>query len=117
MYTINFRHDLNLLDIAWSSQFTPEAVADYARDLNAQFLREGFKTGYLLRIDMSASAVQPQDALPAFREHLGDFPKAERIAIVIASTIGKLQVQRVMTQPYLRIFESADESLKWLLKG
>lgn len=114
MYRIEFREDLNLLDIAWSATFTPAAVVDYARELKAHFVREGFRPGYKLRIDMRRSAVQPQDALPVFAECFADFPKASRIAIVTPSTLAGMQVKRVMTQPYLRVFKNADESLAWL---
>ena len=56
MYHIEFRHDLNLLDIKWSKLFTAQEVAAYARECKARFLAEGFKPGYLLRMDMSASS-------------------------------------------------------------
>ncbi|MFD1107434.1 hypothetical protein [Sphingobium olei] len=72
MYQIHFRHDINLLDIAWHGLFDPETVASYAREVKARFVQERFLPGYLLRMDMSRSAVQPQDAVAAFREHLGE---------------------------------------------
>ncbi|WHO37825.1 STAS/SEC14 domain-containing protein [Sphingobium sp. AP49] len=115
MYRIDFRHDLNLLDISWSQLFTAEAVARYGEECKARFRAEGFAPGYLLRMDMRASAVQPQEAVQAFRTHLGDFPKARRIAIVTASAIARLQVKREMRQPYLQIFDDADAALAWLL--
>ncbi|WP_416464472.1 STAS/SEC14 domain-containing protein [Sphingomonas sp. VDB2] len=116
MYDINFRHDINLLDISWHGLFSGEAVAAYAREVRARFVTEGFSPGYRLRMDMRRSAVQPQDAVAAFREHLGEglFPRASRIAIVTPSAIAKLQVRREMTQSYLRIFADADEALVWL---
>lgn len=119
MYDINFRHDINLLDIAWHGQFTGEGVAAYAREVKARFVAEGFAPGYLLRMDMSGSAVQPQEAVAAFREHLGDglFPRASRIAIVTPSIIATMQVRREMTQDYMRIFTQAEEALGWLLES
>lgn len=118
MYRIQFRHDVNMLDIAWNGLFTHDAVIAYARDVKARFIEEGFQPGYRLRMDMSESAVQPQDALLAFRDNLGEglFPRASRIAIVTRSAIARLQVKREMTQPYLRIFESADEAFIWLME-
>ena len=116
MYVIRILHDLNLLDIEWHGQFTAEAVAAYASDVRARFASAGLAPGYRLRIDMSRSAVQTQDALPAFRAVFHDFPKASRIAIVTRSAITRLQVQREMTQSYLRIFDNAPESLGWLLE-
>ncbi|MFT3966483.1 MAG: STAS/SEC14 domain-containing protein [Sphingobium sp.] len=116
MYNYTFRHDINLLDIAWQGSFSPDEVRSYARGLLARFEEEGFKPGYLLRMDMSESATQPKEALPIFREEFRDFPKARRIAIITPSAITRLQVKRIMTQPYLRIFPSADEGLAWLLE-
>ncbi|MEC3911660.1 STAS/SEC14 domain-containing protein [Sphingobium sp. CR2-8] len=118
MYDIEFRHDINLLDIRWHGLFSSDGVAAYAREVKARFVLEGFAPGYLLRMDMTDSAVQPQDALAAFREHLGEgkFPRASRIAIITPSAIAKLQVRREMTQEYLRIFASAQELLAWLLE-
>jgi hypothetical protein len=118
MYEIRFRHDINLLDIAWHGLFDGATVAAYARECKARFAAEGFRPGYLLRMDMSGSAVQPQAALAAFREHLGEgrFPRASRIAIVTPSAIAKLQVRREMTQSYLRIFDMPEPALDWLLE-
>lgn len=52
MYVIDFRHDLNLLDIKWIGTFTDDAIAEYAQRLKQQFADQGFQPGYLLRIDM-----------------------------------------------------------------
>jgi hypothetical protein len=114
MYTIAFRHDLNLLDIRWQGQFTPEAVDAYAHELTGRFVREGFRPGYRLRMDMTDSAVQPVVAATLINRRLGDFPAASRIAIVTRSAIARLQVRRFMTQPYLRIFDEAATAFDWL---
>jgi hypothetical protein len=114
MYTIAFRHDLNLLDIHWTGQFTPATVDAYARELRARFAREGFRPGYRLRMDMTGSAVQPVVAATLINQRLRDFPRADRIAIVTRSAIARMQVRRFMTQPYLRIFDDAAAALDWL---
>jgi hypothetical protein len=113
-YSINFRHDIGLMDVAWHRYFSAEDVGPYADACKARFAAEGFRPGYLLRMDMSESAVQPQDALAMFRTHFDGFPRARRIAVVTASAIARLQVRREMTQPYMRIFGTADEALQWL---
>jgi len=117
MYAIRFRHDLNLLDIRWTGQFTPDAVDAYARELVARFVREGFRPGYRLRMDMTDSAVQPVAAATLINRRLGDFPRADRIAIVTRSAIARLQVRRFMTQSYLRIFDDAALALDWLTEA
>ncbi|WP_313535135.1 STAS/SEC14 domain-containing protein [Sphingomonas sp.] len=115
MYTIRFQPERSLLDIAWHRIFLPDQVPDYARQCLQQFLAQGLKPGYLLRMDMRESAVQPRDTLDSFSSSFRDFPKASRIAVITASALQRMQVLRVMTQPYLRVFDDADSGLDWLL--
>ena len=117
MYTIDLRTDANLVDIRWSGLFTPDTIAAYARELEHRFVAAGFRPGYRLRIDMSAASVQPRDAAAGIHARLSGFPKASRIAIVTASAITRLQVQRLMHQPYLRVFTDADAALAWLMEA
>ncbi|RVT94366.1 STAS/SEC14 domain-containing protein [Sphingomonas crocodyli] len=114
MYEVSFRHDINLLDIAWHGLFDADGVAAYTRDVKSRFLFEGFRPGYLLRMDMRESAVQTREALIAFRQEMADFPKARKIAVITNSAIAKLQIQREMPQPYLRIFTTPFEAMAWL---
>ncbi len=115
MYSIVFRHELNLIDIRWSGLFDQPSVDAYADELVRRFREEGFAPGYRLRMDMSATSVQPVDAAQAINRRLGAFHRASRIAIVTTSAITRLQVRRFMNQPYLRIFKSADAALDWLV--
>ena len=113
MYEIEFRHDINLLDISWTGLFTPESVKAYAESLTDQFRWSGFRPGYKLRIDMSRSAIQTQDSLAAFRAQFAGFPQASRIAIITPSALARLQVRREMKQSYLRLYDSAKPALDW----
>ena len=115
MYAIDFSSDLNLIDIRWTGLFDQPTVDAYARELIRRFREEGFRPGYRLRMDMSGTSVQPVDAAQAINRRLGTFPRASRIAIVASSAITRMQVRRFMTQPYLRIFNSADDALAWLV--
>lgn len=117
MYTIRFQPEYGLLDIAWHHIFLPEQVPDYAHQCLQQFLAQGLKPGYLLRIDMRESAVQPRDTLDSFARSFRDFPKASRIAVITTRALQRMQVLRVMTQPYLRVFDDADAGLAWLLEA
>lgn len=117
MYSIVFRHDLNLVDIRWTGLFDQPSVDAYADELIRRFREEGFRTGYRLRMDMSGTSVQPVDAAQAINHRLGAFHRASRIAIVATSAITRLQVRRFMTQDYLRIFDSADAALDWLVSA
>lgn len=115
-YSIDFRSDIALMDVVWHRFFAAMDVADYAVACRRGFEQAGFRPGYVLRMDIRGSAVQPQDALAMFRTHFAGFPAARRIAVVTSGMIARMQVQREMTQPYMRIFADADVALQWLLE-
>lgn len=115
MYSIAFRPDLNLVDIRWNGLFDQPSIDAYADELIRRFRAEGFAPGYRLRMDMIGTSVQPVDAAQAINRRLGSFHRASRIAIVTASAITRLQVRRFMAQPHLRIFDTADAALDWLV--
>jgi len=117
MYAMTFDHQRNLIDVAWKGLFSPEQVADYARACRERFRAEGFAPGYKLRMDMSESAIQTQDAVLAFREAFRGFPPASRIAIVTPSAIARMQVRREMKQPYLQVFDAPEPALDWLTEA
>jgi hypothetical protein len=115
MYAIAFDHALNLVAIRWTGLFDEPTVDAYADELLRRFRTEGFRPGYRLSMDMSGCTVQPATAAAAIHARLGTFPRASRIAIVTASAITRMQVRRFMTQPYLRIFDSAVDARRWLV--
>lgn len=114
-YSIAFHPELDLCDIHWTRLFTPDMAELYATDLTGRFVAAGFSPGYRLRIAMSACLVQPRDAALAINTRLSDFPKASRIAVVVGSTLQRMQVRRFMSQPYLQIFDDRNASYRWLL--
>lgn len=116
MYAIHFRHDLNLLDVRWTGLFTPQVALRFAHEVVDGYRRSGFQTGYRLRIDMSAILVHPHDGIMTLHETLRDFPRASRIAMVTRSAIGRQQIRRLMSQPYMRIFDDADAAFAWLIE-
>jgi hypothetical protein len=114
MYDVSLDPDTHLLAIRWHRIFTPAEVATYTQDVMRRFLAARFRPGYRLLIDMSACGPQPQDTLAAFVRHMGPFPKASRIAIVAAGAVARAQVRRVMTQPYLQLFDDPAAARTWV---
>jgi hypothetical protein len=115
MYSARFCHETRLLDIRWHGAFRAEEVARYAIELKQQFVREGFRPGYNLRIDMRDCDLQTTAALEAFRHYFAGFPKARRIAVLVSDDGTRQQVTEEMRQSYLRIFQDEAESLHWVL--
>lgn len=114
MYDVSFDHDTQLLAIRWHRIFTPDEVVLYTRDVMRQFLAARFRPGYRLMIDMSACGPQPQETLAALAQHMAPFPKANRIAVVALGAVLRGQVRRVMTQPYMRLFDDAASARGWV---
>lgn len=115
MYTIHYRPEINLLDITWSALFTPEGMSEYAKDCRACWRREGFQSGYLLRIVLRDDLPLPQGTLAVLAGAFIDFPEAGRIAMVTRSAISRLQIKRAMMVPHMRIFDTPEAALDWLV--
>ncbi len=115
MYDVSMDTDAHLLVIRWHRIFTPAEVAPYTQDVMRRFLAARFRPGYRLLIDMSACGPQPQDTLAAFVRHMSPFPKASRIAIVAAGAVARAQVRRVMTQPYMQLFDDPASARTWAI--
>lgn len=115
MYTLDYDRPKNLLDISWSGLFTPEDMARYAADCRGCWKRERLADGYRLRIILSDGQPLPQETLAVLADAFTDFPTSGRTAMVTTSAIARLQIRRTMMVPHMRIFDTADEALAWLM--
>ena len=115
MYSIAFRHDLNLLDITWNGLMTETVARAYVEEGKVGFRRSGFKPGYRFRLDMSPVHVQPPASVELIVNGLCDVPRASRIAVVTTSTITRLQIRRLLPRPYLAFFDTGQAALAWLV--
>lgn len=117
MYTIQYRRDVDLLDITWAGLFTPEDMNRYAEECRACWRREGFREGYRLRIVLSDDQPLPQGTLAVLADAFTDFPASCRTAMVTASAIAKMQIRRTMMVPHMEIFDTPEAALKWLMEA
>jgi len=115
MYRITARPESNLIEIELGGLMTTDEVAAYIAELRRAFAAGRFRAGYLILIDVDACTIQSQEMIAAMREHMGTMPKARRIAMVTGSSLARMQVRRLMTQSYARIFENGEAAREWLL--
>lgn len=115
MYTIQYRRDINLLDIAWSGLFTPDDMAKYAEDCRACWTREHLEDGYRLRIILSDGKPLPKETLPVLADAFTDFPVSSRTAMVTTSAVARMQIRRTMMVPRMQIFDTPEAALEWLM--
>lgn len=114
MYSIDVSASKNLIDVTLAGFLSVEEVQCYGADLTAAFRQHQMKPGYRMRIDTSGCSAQLQEVLGAFQQHVATFPKASRIAVVNNGALTGMQLKRVLSQPYMRIFAAPDEALAWL---
>lgn len=115
MYSIVFRPELNLLDIAWTGLMTETMARAYVEEGQARFRRSGFRAGYRFRLDLSQVHVPPPASVELILAGLSDVPRAGRIAVVTTSTITRLQTRRMLPRPYVAVFDTAEGALAWLV--
>lgn len=115
MYAIRYTRELDLLDITWPGLFTPAGMAKYAEDCWACWKREQFQPGYRLRICLEDGQPLPQATLKVLAGAFANFPKSGRTAMVAGGAIARLQIRRAMMEPHMRIFETGEAALEWLL--
>jgi len=115
MYSIAFRHDLNLLDVAWTGLMTEAAACAYVEEGRARFRQSGFKAGYRFRLDLTPVHVHPPASVERIMTGLSDIPRASRIAVVTTSTITRLQIRRLLPRPYMSFFDTPEAGLTWLV--
>ena len=115
LYAIEYKRDLDLLDISWSGLFSPDGVAQYAADCRLCLQRERFQEGFLLRILMRDGQPLTQDALQMMKTVFSDYPKPRRIAMITRGAISRLQLKRALMVPNMQVFDNPDLALVWLL--
>ncbi len=115
IYTIDIRRDMGLLDIRFAGVFDLAMADAYCVDVERAFAASGLRPGYLFRMDFGAPVAQPLVVAKRLNERLANFPKARRIGIVAPSAIAKMQIRRLMPQPYLKMFDDRESALAWLL--
>lgn len=114
MYRIATERDRRLMNVRWNRIFAPEDVSGYSQDYIRRFLDAGFGSGYRLLLDISPCGAQPQATLAALLDHMQLIPKASRIAVVVVIPLARAQIRRVMTQPYMRMFDELSPARAWI---
>lgn len=88
----------------------------FAATLISEIRRHGAGRKFDVLGDASAFAVQTSAVTTAFEEVMMTkvFPYVDRLALVVASALNKLQVERARAGDKMRVFTSETEAMKWL---
>jgi hypothetical protein len=117
MYRIAVDARRGLVEVVLSGMLSLDETATYINDLRRSFVVNKLQPNYAMVIDVSACNIQAQDMIKAMGEHMAAMPKARAIAIVTGSSLARMQVRRLFTQPYARIVSTQEEALAWVKDG
>lgn len=114
MYSIRIDSQQGVIDVALTGMMSVDEVADYVRDLRREIVAHRMRA-YAMVIDLTDCPIQSQDVIGAIGRHMADMPKA--LALVTGSSLARMQVRRLFTQPYARVVATRAEGWAWVTAG
>lgn len=117
MYTIAVEERHALIEVTLGGMMELDEVAAYIDDLRRAIIGARLGSGYAMVIDVSACPIQSQDMIGAMGRHMATMPKARALAVVTGSSLARMQVRRLFTQPYARVTATRAEGRAWVLDG
>ena len=118
-YSIKIDADKKIVTAKLAGFFSPQEVAEFARDEQAAARSLGCRSGeFGLLICTHGGQAQAQDVIGAFQGLMHDLPlKAGRIAFVSESALLNLQLRRMIPADRARVFGDVEEATKWVAQG
>ena len=117
MFSIEVDAPKGLVEVTLAGLLEPSEAADYIARIRNAFVVHRLRSPYTMVIDVSACPIQPQVTIAAMREHMGEMPKAQALAIVAGASLARMQIRRLFTQPYARVVATRAEAHAWVLSG
>jgi len=116
MYDIKADTAHDLIEVKLGGLMPLDEVAAYIADLKRTISTHDF-SDYAMIIDVSECPIQSQDMIKAMGAHMATMPKARSLAIVTGSSLARMQIKRLFTQPYARIVASVEDGRAWVVSG
>ncbi|MDO6416471.1 hypothetical protein Q4F19_18960 [Sphingomonas sp. BIUV-7] len=115
---IEYRNDgaAGIVRIKGSGLWSVAMIEEHFGELKAMLsaLREQGKAVRVL-VDMSGAAVQPPEVAAVIRTATQDiYEPGDRIAMIVGSTLAKMQMRRLVDNDVMKLFVSAQASENWL---
>ena len=117
MITLSARPEHKMVIAHMSGLMTVAEIDQFERDKEAVLHAMGcLSNDYLLLVDTTDCVIQTQQVVGALQNLVANSRfKAKRTAIVHATSLARMQAQRIMTRDTARIVKNQDEGVAWLL--
>lgn len=116
MYSIVVDRTHSVIEATLTGMLTTNEVAAYIVDVKRAFVMNRLH-GYSMVIDVTGCPIQPQDIIRDMGSHMATMPKAHALAVVVGSSLARMQIRRLFTQPYARIVATVEEGRAWVISG
>lgn len=116
-FAIRFDARTSVLHLTLSGFWTPDTLRDFARALLAEVARiQKTRPSFDVLSDSRAFPVQSPEVGQGFTRLMSGSSERNtgRRAIVVASALNKMQAERTLASPNLRVFLDPDEAAAWL---
>jgi hypothetical protein len=116
MFEIRFDEQASILRLRLEGHWNAATFANFTATLLYQVTRLRLtRRAYVLLSDSSAFAVQSPAIAAAFDRVMQNdkVPRARAIAIVVGSTLNRLQIRHTIGAPNLRVFDNRETALEW----
>lgn len=117
MYDIQVDASQGVVEVTLGGLMPLDEVSAYIADLKRAIGTHGIGGSYAMIIDVSDCPIQSQDMIKAMGAHMATMPKARALAIVTGSSLARMQIKRLFTQPYARIVATVEEGRSWVVSG
>lgn len=117
MFNFSFDPSVGVLQVSVAGSWTAAEVERYAREARVQFTDARKTVGNLrLLIDLGAAHVLSQELMdPLAKAGMQYSQPDDRVAMIVGSTLLKLQMRRMLGEAPVPIFLSATEAMSWML--
>ncbi len=117
MFQVNYDHGSNCLTIRVEGFWEPEDVASLAREVNTKArAAKAICADFNVCVESLKFPVQAMDVADLLAQimHAGMAETTGRAAVVVGSQLNKLQAERTLVHPRVRVFIAAEKAREWL---
>ena len=116
-YLIEVDHGRDMVRATLDGYWDPTVATDFAQDLLLAFAGERH-TPLNLLVDARKQGVQSQEVVTALAARTNSFNlPIDRVAVLIGSSLHKMQARRIAPAEKYRLFSSETEALAWLCQS
>jgi hypothetical protein len=115
MFEITTEPERKLVRLKISGMLTLNDVAELYRQEHEAIRGMGCPVGqHVVIVDVTDCPLQLQTIVSAFQESMNSPGKARRLAMVIGSSLGRIQARRILTREDAALFNCAADAEAWL---